>query len=110
MNRNADLQGGPKKGRSQKMKIGHGGVFLKKKFTKIIDPMKSTKSSIQVFKYSSIQVFKYSNIQLQFDNWSLTNNVKARDPVGSKNSKSCGMQKENSISIMIFIVDIFAAV
>ena len=41
--------------------------------------------SIQVFKYLSIQVFKYLSIQLQFDNWLLTNNVKARDPVGSKN-------------------------
>ena len=32
-----------------------------KKFTKIIDPMKSTTLSIQVFKY---QVFKYSSIQV----------------------------------------------
>ena len=38
---------------------------------------KGYSSSIQVFKYSSIQVFN-----LEFDQ-SLTNNVKARDPVGS---------------------------
>ena len=40
----------------------------------------------QVFKYSSIQVFKF--ISLQFNNltkWLPTNNLKARDPVGSKN-------------------------
>ena len=54
-------------------------------------------SSIQVFKYTSILVFKYTSIQviksksLQVYNltkWLLTNqptnNVKARDPVGSK--------------------------
>ena len=38
--------------------------MTEKKFTKIIDPMKSTKSGIQVFKYSSIQIFKYSSIQV----------------------------------------------
>ena len=42
----------------------------------------------QVFKYSSIQVFKF--ISLQFNKMvlptnQLINNVKARDPVGSKN-------------------------
>ena len=40
-------------------------------------------SSIQVFKYSSIQVFKYSRIQNDII-IIITNNVKARDPVGSK--------------------------
>ena len=57
-------------------------------------------TSILVYKYSSILVFKYTSIQviksvsLQVYNltkWLLTNqlinNVKARDPVGSKNSK-----------------------
>ena len=41
--------------------------------------------SIQVFKYSSVQVFKYSSIE--FTNWLLpiTNNVKSRDRIGSKN-------------------------
>ena len=39
----------------------------------------------QVFKYSSIQVFKF--ISLQFNKMVLpTHNVKARDPVGSKNN------------------------
>ena len=44
-------------------------------------------TSIHVFKYSSIQVFKYSSIE--FTNWLLpiTNNVKSRDPIGSKNVK-----------------------
>ena len=57
-------------------------------------------SSIQVLRYSSIQVFKYTifkyssiqvikSISLQVYNltkWLVTNNnVKARDPVGSKN-------------------------
>ena len=51
-------------------------------------------SSIQVLKYSSIQVFKYSSIQVfnftffkfvSSTKWLLTYNVKARDPVGSKN-------------------------
>ena len=47
-------------------------------------------SSIQVFKYLSIQVSKF--ISLQFNKMTTnqpthppTNNVKARDPVGSKN-------------------------
>ena len=68
--------------------------------------MKSTTLSIQVFKYSSIhvfkysifkyssiQVFKYSSIQvLKFRVYKLVthyrhivNNVKSRDPIGSKN-------------------------
>ena len=39
-------------------------IYLLKKFTKIIDPMKSTKSSIKVLKYSSIPVFKYSSTKI----------------------------------------------
>ena len=58
--------------------------FHIKNSKRILDPTWKYKS-IHVFKYSSIQVFKYLSIQLQFDNWLLTNNVKARDPVGSKN-------------------------
>ena len=56
---------------------------------------KNTRSdikSIQVFKYSSTQLFKYSSIQvfkfisLLFNKMILLiNNVKARDPVESKN-------------------------
>ena len=56
--------------------------------------MKSTKLRIQGVKYSSNQVLKYLSIQvfkficLQFNKMVVnqpTNNVKARDPVGSKN-------------------------
>ena len=49
-------------------------------------------SSIQVFKYSSIQVFKYSSIhvfkyrvyKLVTHYTPIVNNVKYRDPIGSK--------------------------
>ena len=63
-----------------------------KKSKRILDPTSKYKS-IQVFKYPCIQVFKYENIHcmqsfkfaiLEFD-YLLTNNVKARDPFGSKN-------------------------
>ena len=40
---------------------------------------------MKIQKYSSIQVFKNSSIQFQQNGNLLTNNVKARDPVGSKN-------------------------
>ena len=46
--------------------------------------MKSIKSSIQVFKYSSIQVFKYRIYKLVTDTLHIVNNVKSRDPIGSK--------------------------
>ena len=47
--------------------------LLKDKNCKIIlDP---------TWKYKSIQVYKYSSIQVQFDTWSQTNNLKARDSV-----------------------------
>ena len=59
---------------------------------RILDPTSKYKSiHIQVFKYPCIQVFKYENIKcmqsfkfaiLEFD-YLLSNNVKARDPVGS---------------------------
>ena len=59
-----------------------------------VDPTSKYKSiHIQVFKYPCIQVFKYESIEcmqafkfaiLEFGQL-LTYNVKARDPVGSKN-------------------------
>ena len=53
-------------------------LFLK--ITKIIDPMKSIKSSIQVFKYSSIE---FTNWLLHIIIIIITYNVKTRDPIGS---------------------------
>ena len=47
---------------------------------------KNTRSDIKILKYSSIQVFKYFSIQVSsLITYLLINNVKARDPVGSKN-------------------------
>ena len=68
----------------------------KKNSKRILDPTSKCKSiHIQVFKYPCIQVFKYESIEcmrafkfaiLEFGQL-LTYNVKARDPVGSKNLK-----------------------
>ena len=41
-------------------------------------------SCIHVFKYSSIQVFKYRVYKLVITHQHITNNVKSRDPIGSK--------------------------
>ena len=42
---------------------------------------------MKVFKYSSIQVFKYRVYKLVITHPLLTvNNVKSRDPIGSKNA------------------------
>ena len=63
-------------------------IYYKAMFKKF---QKNTRSDIKIQKYSSIQVFKYENIKcmqsfkfaiLEFD-YLLSNNVKARDPVGS---------------------------
>ena len=76
--------------------------FETKNSKRILDPTSKYKSiHIQVFKYPCIQVFKYESIEcmqafkfaiLEFGQL-LTYNVKARDPVGSKNKKMCSGYK-----------------